>query len=189
MVIWWMGKVPGGLALWREDEADALGGDEKADGDTGFAQETLEAGLRRGVPTVSVLFRRGRGCAGFVEIGTRGKLFHQDQRLGLGVASLFGASRHHLGGAERFTVLGQAGEQVVGGSGQVGLAPIPEFASEGREVLQAQVAVEVGDTVAAQDFLLEADVVAEDRLSVLQSRGGRRRDLPAGRTRSRVGGP
>ena len=84
------------------------------------------------------------------------------------------ASPHHPGRPQRFAILGKAGGKVVGWSGQVGFTPIPEFTGEGREVFQAQVAVEVRDGVTAQDFLLDAHVVAEDCLGVLQ--GGRGND-------------
>ena len=138
------GDVAGGLAFRGVDEADSLGRDEQADGDAGFAKKTFEAGLRRRVPAVFL------GCgAGLVEVGSPGKFFHEDQILGLALTPAY-----HPGGPQRFAIFGKAGEELVGWSGEVGLAPSPEFLREGREVFQAQVAVEVRDSVATENFLL-----------------------------------
>jgi len=134
------------------------GGDEQADGDTGLPEEAFEAGLWRGVSTV--FFRL---LDGLVEVGPPGKFFHKDQVLRLAFASTDDPRR-----PQGFAVLGKAGGKIVGWSGEVGLAPSPEFLGEGREVFQAQVAVEVRDSVATKNFLLNANIVAENRLRVLQ---------------------
>jgi hypothetical protein len=72
------GDLARGLAFRGVDEADSFGRDEQADGYSGFAKETFEAGLRGRVPAVFL------GCgAGFVEIGSPRKFFDEDQVLGL----------------------------------------------------------------------------------------------------------
>jgi hypothetical protein len=148
----------------------SLGRDEQADGYAGFAKETFEAGLWGRVPAVFL------GCgAGLVEVGSPGKFFHEDQVLGLTLTPTY-----HPGGPQRFAIFGKAGEEIVGRGGEVRVAPSPEFLRECRKVFQAQVAVEVWGSVAAKNFLLGADVMAKNRLGILQ---GVRRDDEAFRLR------